>query len=67
VVVAAVVAAEGPLPLAVLMSRATLAIEQAEEASPAVAEVEALVDAISNATKMDRKLLRLSPRRRLRL
>jgi hypothetical protein len=67
VVVAAVVAAEAPLPLVVRMSRATLAMEQAEEASPAVAEVEALVVATSNEIKMDRKLLRLSPHRRLRL
>lgn len=67
VVVAAVVAAETPLPLVVLMSRALLAMEPAEEASPAVAEVEALVDVISNGTKMDQKIPRNNPHRRLRL
>jgi hypothetical protein len=67
VVVAAVVAAEAPLLLAVMMSRATLAKEQAEEASPAVAEVEALVGVTSNGTKMDWKILRSDRCRRLRL
>lgn len=66
VVVAAVVAVEGPLPLAVLMNRATLEMAQVEEASPAVAEVEALVDARNNGTRMDPKTLRHNPRRRLR-
>jgi hypothetical protein len=66
VVVAAGVAAEAPLLRAVQMSRTTLAMDQVEEASPAVAVVEALVDVISNGTRINPKQPRHNLRRRLR-
>ncbi len=67
VAVAAAVDVEGPLPLAVLTSRATLAMEQVEEANRAVAEVEDLADAINNKSRIAPKDQKHSLRRRLRL